>query len=71
VIVRHSPNTDSQSNAAERERRVAGLDETIEQSFPASDAPSSNPNPDTHDAIMDVDTLPIGLEEANDPRRAR
>jgi hypothetical protein len=45
----HPPNTDSDSNPAERERREAGLDETIEQSFPASDPPSSDPNPDTHD----------------------
>jgi hypothetical protein len=51
VIVNHAPNTDSHSNAAERERREAALDDTIEQSFPASDPPSSNPNPDTHDAI--------------------
>jgi len=49
--VRHPPNTDPQSNAAERERREAALDETIEQSFPASDPLSSDPNPDTHDAI--------------------
>jgi hypothetical protein len=49
--VNHPPNADSHSNAAERERREAGLDETIEQSFPASDPPSSDPNPDTHDAI--------------------
>jgi hypothetical protein len=46
----HRPNTDSYSNA-ERERREAALDETIEQSFPASDPPSSDPNPDTHNAI--------------------
>jgi hypothetical protein len=33
-----SARTDSHSNAAaERERREAALDETIEQSFPASD----------------------------------
>ena len=49
--MRHPPNTDPQSNVAERERREAALDETIEQSFPASDPLSSDPNPDTHDAI--------------------
>ena len=49
--MRHPPNTDLQSNAAELERREAALDETIEQSFPASDPLSSDPNPDTHDAI--------------------
>jgi hypothetical protein len=34
---------------AQREhfRREAALDETIEQSFPASDPPSTDPNPDS------------------------
>ena len=31
----------------ERLRREAALDETIEQSFPASDPPSTDPNPDS------------------------
>jgi hypothetical protein len=37
----------------EEERRIreAALDQTIEGSFPASDPPSSIPNPDNHDAI--------------------
>jgi hypothetical protein len=35
----------------EREIREAALDETIEASFPASDPPSSNPNPDDHAAL--------------------
>jgi hypothetical protein len=37
----------------EEERRIreAALDETIEESFPASDPPSSIPNPDNHDAV--------------------
>ena len=35
----------------ERRIREAALDQTIEGSFPASDPPSSNPNPDDHDAI--------------------
>ena len=51
ATVNHPPNTDSHSNAAERERRAAALDESIEQSLPASDLPSSDPNPNTHDAI--------------------
>ncbi|HEX6323193.1 MAG TPA: hypothetical protein VFZ36_05655 [Vicinamibacterales bacterium] len=40
-------------HTAEEERRIreAALDETIEDSFPASDPPSSLPNPDDHDAI--------------------
>jgi hypothetical protein len=34
----------------EREIRENALDETIANSFPASDPPSSIPNPDQHDA---------------------
>jgi hypothetical protein len=45
---------------SERQRREAALDETIEQSFPASDPPSSDPNPDSPSAItpnvLDDDT---------------
>ena len=35
----------------ERAIREAALDETIEDSFPASDPPSTDPNPDNHDAL--------------------
>ena len=35
----------------EREIREAALDQTIEASFPASDPPSSDPNPDDHTAL--------------------
>ena len=35
----------------ERRIREAALDQTIESSFPASDPPSSNPNPDDHTAV--------------------
>ena len=35
----------------ERQIREAALDETIEDSFPASDPPSTDPNPDNHDAL--------------------
>jgi hypothetical protein len=35
----------------ECEIREAALDQTIEASFPASDPPSSNPNPDDHAAL--------------------
>ena len=36
----------------EEERRIreAALDETLDGTFPASDPPSSLPNPDEHDA---------------------
>jgi hypothetical protein len=50
AVVNHPARTDSH-NSTEHERREAALDETIEQSFPASDPPSSDPNPDDHDAI--------------------
>ena len=33
----------------ERRIREAALDETLAESFPASDPPSSLPNPDEHD----------------------
>jgi hypothetical protein len=38
----------------EEERRIreAALDETIAGTFPASDPPSSIPNPDEHDAVV-------------------
>jgi hypothetical protein len=49
------PPTDDRSHQhtpdEEREIREAALDETIENSFPASDPPSTNPNPDDHDAV--------------------
>jgi hypothetical protein len=38
------------SPAEEKRIREAALDETIAGSFPASDPPSSLPNPDEHDA---------------------
>jgi hypothetical protein len=40
TLHRHTPEQ-------ERLRREAALDETIEQSFPASDPPSTDPNPDS------------------------
>ena len=40
-------------HSAEEERRIreAALDETIAASFPASDPPSTDPNPDNDDAL--------------------
>jgi hypothetical protein len=35
----------------ERTIREAALDQTIEDSFPASDPPSTDPNPDDHTAL--------------------
>jgi len=48
----------SHTSECERRRREAALDETIEQSFPASDPPSTDPNPDSHTAI-----IPNGLDD--------
>lgn len=39
----------------EKRIREAALDVTIEASFPASDPPSTLPNPDDHQAISDDD----------------
>ena len=43
---------DAHHHTPEEEHRIreAALDETIAESFPASDPPSSLPNPDEHDA---------------------
>ena len=43
---------DGHNHTPEEERRIreAALDETVAESFPASDPPSSLLNPDEHDA---------------------
>ena len=50
----HPTDSNSHRHTAECERdiREAALDETIAESFPASDPPSTVPNPDNHDAII-------------------
>ncbi len=47
-----SKNTEHR-HTPEEERRIreAALDETIAASFPASDPPSTDPNPDDHSAL--------------------
>lgn len=47
------PERETHDHSPEEERRIreAALDETVEASFPASDPPSSLPNPDDHDAV--------------------
>jgi hypothetical protein len=45
------PTRHQHSPEEERKIREAALDQTIEGSFPASDPPSSNPNPDDHAAL--------------------
>lgn len=44
----------------EEERRIreAALDETLDATFPASDPPSTLPNPDDHDALDDERPTP-------------
>ena len=46
---------DESPAALERVAREAGLDETIEQTFPASDPPSSIPNPCEYELLNDAD----------------
>jgi hypothetical protein len=43
--------TPPDTSEREQQRREAALDETIAESFPASDSPSTDPNPDSHDAV--------------------
>jgi hypothetical protein len=49
--------TDRHQHTQEEERaiREAALDATIEDSFPASDPPSSDPNPDDDTALEEKD----------------
>jgi hypothetical protein len=53
ALMNRPADSDSHDHTEECERQIreAALDETIEQSFPASDPPSTDPNPDNHDAI--------------------
>lgn len=47
----NAPRDHHHTPAEERSIREAALDQTIENSFPASDPPSTNPNPYDHDAL--------------------
>jgi hypothetical protein len=62
--VSHSNESTQHLHSPEEERRIreAALDETIAESFPASDPPSSDPNPDNHDALDDVPARPADPE---------
>jgi len=50
--------------AVERRHREAALDETIEASFPASDPPSTDPNPDAHEPFDNM--VPADAEPGTD-----
>jgi hypothetical protein len=66
MAVREKAMTDGHNHTPEEERRIreAALDETIAESFPASDPASSLPNPDEHDAegsgVEPADESPSG-----------
>jgi hypothetical protein len=53
---------DDHDHTPEEERTIrdAALDETIAGTFPASDPPSSIPNPDEHDALVEDDATRSG-----------
>ena len=53
----HPQDEHDHTPAEERAIREAALDETIAGTFPASDPPSSIPNPDEHDAVVNEDGL--------------
>jgi hypothetical protein len=54
MIHRSNAGAGDHADAEERRHREAALDRTIEESFPASDPPSTDPNPDAHDAVEQV-----------------
>jgi hypothetical protein len=53
----------------ERKIREAALDETIAETFPASDPPSTIPNPDEHDVPEMPDADNRNLEHETTKRR--
>jgi hypothetical protein len=55
------------SDEDERRIREAALDETIASSFPASDPPSTLPNPDEHDAVVVDDAVLPNADAAVPP----
>jgi hypothetical protein len=53
VIMEQDPRRRPDPPDEERKIREAALDRTIEATFPASDPPSSNPNPRDYDALRE------------------
>jgi hypothetical protein len=54
------------TEAEERRIREAALDETIEATFPASDPPSTDPNPDEDDALEERKPVPGDRKDESD-----
>lgn len=52
-------NDHNHTRAEEEAIREAALDDTVEATFPASDAPSTLPNPDDHQARERRDDDPL------------
>lgn len=50
-------NPDRHDHTEEEERRIreAALDKTLEDTFPASDPPSTDPNPDDDTVLLEED----------------
>jgi hypothetical protein len=65
--LRDSMTTHQHTSDEERRIREATLDRTIEESFPASDPPSTDPNPDD-DAVLEEPTPPGGTVPPAKPR---
>ena len=60
IVKSEAPGLHDHTPEEERKIREAALDQTIEDSFPASDPLSSDPNPDDHTAV--VREVPRGKE---------
>jgi hypothetical protein len=52
MVKSEAPGLHDHTPEEERKIREAALDQTIEDSFPASDPLSSDPNPDDHTAVV-------------------
>jgi hypothetical protein len=52
IVTPDAPGLHDHTPEEERKIREAALDETLENSFPASDPLSSDPNPDDHTAVV-------------------
>ena len=52
IVTPEPPDLHDHTPEEQRKIREAALDQTIENSFPASDPPSSDPNPDDHTAVV-------------------